>query len=110
MVKKVKQFIDKLNTPVEKIQYIITLVTMLNLDGPTITKLINGLRALLNSGFGDTEDLEPASTSSTGSSPNQQQSFEPSPVTESKVIRKKDLIVSLDKPKNIKVIKVKDIK
>ena len=110
MVKKVKQFIDKLNTPVEKIQYIITLVTMLNLDGPTITKLINGLRALLNSGFGDTEDLEPASTSSTGSSPNQQQSFAPSPVTESKVIRKKDLIVSLDKPKNIKVIKVKDIK
>jgi hypothetical protein len=108
MVSKVKPYIDKLDTPVEKIQYVATLAKMLNLDANSITKLVTALKNLQSSGFGDDNKVEPASTQSTDS--NQQQSFATSPVTESKVIRKKDLIVSLNKPKIIKVIKVKDIK
>jgi hypothetical protein len=108
MVSKVKPYIDKLDTPVEKIQYIATLAKMLNLDANSITKLVTALKNLQSSGFGDDNKVEPASTQSTDS--NQQQSFAPSPVTESKVIRKKDLIIDSNEPKIIKVIKVKDIK
>lgn len=107
MVSKVKPYIDKLDTPVEKIQYVATLAKMLKLDANSITKLISALKNLQSSGFGDEGGAETATTQSTGTAASA-----PSMggVAESKVIRKKDLIVSLDKPKNIKVIKVKDIK
>lgn len=107
MVNKVKPYIDKLDTPVEKIQYVATLAKMLKLDANSITKLISALKNLQSSGFGDEGDAETAGTQTTGTAASA-----PSMggVAESKLIRKKDLIVSLDKPKNIKVIKVKDIK
>ena len=108
MVGKVKPYIDKLDTPVEKIQYVATITKMLNLDANSITKLVTALKNLQSSGFGDESGTQATGTQSTGT-PASTPSYG-SAVTESKVIRKKDLIVSLNKPKLIKVIKVKDIK
>lgn len=94
MVLKVKPYIDKLNDDREKIQFIVKLTTMLQLDSSKYPLIMAGLKKVAGSTFGGDSGVKST----------------PAPVTENKVITKNSLINSITPKKVIKTIKIKDIK
>ena len=94
MLQKLKSYLDDLNEPKEKIQFVAALTSMLHVGPEYKNKLLTLLKNLI--------DL----------SAQQQQQQQPPPpqVTESRIITKKQLSENLKSNKVIKTIKVKDIK
>jgi hypothetical protein len=87
MVMKIKPSVDRLKEPIEKIQFIAKLTTMLGIDQSKMSLLISTIKSELTQSF-DTAK----------------------PTTEGKIITKNDLIESMTTKKVIKTIKIKDIK
>jgi hypothetical protein len=104
MVAKMKPYMDKINEPLEKIQFIVTLTKMLQLDSSKYPTLMGALKKAGNSTFGG----QNSSTDTTQSTQTTQVSQ--TGIAENKVITKNDLINSIKTVNVIKTIKIKDIK
>ncbi len=94
MILKMKPFIDKLNEPMEKIQFIAKLTSMLNIDPSKISSLMITMKNILKNSF-NTNAPTSASVQN---------------VAESKVLTKQDLENTLNQKTVIKTIKIKNIK
>ena len=94
MVLKIKPYMDKLNEPIEKIQLIVKLTTMLQLDSSKYPLIMAGLKKASNATFGTKQ--------------SNVQGTQAAPVSEGKVITKNQLISGLKTV--IRTIKIKDIK
>ncbi len=99
MVQKVKPYINKINEPIEKIQFIVKLTTMIQLETSKYPLLMAELKKASDSSFGGTN--APTNTTITQTT---------SGIAENKVISKDELIESLTKTKVIRTVKVKDVK
>lgn len=100
MVLKIKPYMDKLNQPIEKIQFIVKLTSMLQLDSSLYPKLVTALKSSSNQTFG----------SNNSSLSNNSVTTQTTVTNESKIITKNDLTKDLNNKRVIKTIKVKDIK
>lgn len=100
MLAKMESYMAKINEPLEKIQFLVDLIKMMELDSSKYPMLIAALKKADKSTFGskssDTE-TQTTQTSQVG-------------VNENKVITKIDLINNITKSNVIRTIKVKDIK
>ena len=103
MVQKMKPYMDKINETAEKIQFIVKLTTMLQLDSSKYPALMDGLKKASSMTFGNKDSANDVNQTST------QRSTQTS-VNESRVITKKELGESIKNKKVIKTIKIKDIK
>lgn len=103
MVAKMKPYMDKINEPLEKIQFIVNLTKMLQLDTSKYPMLMASLKKAGNSTFG-------GQTPTTQSSQSIETQSSQLGVTEGKIITKNDLIKSIKTENVIKTIKFKDIK
>lgn len=94
MVIKMKPYMNKINEPIEKIQFLTKLFQMLQLDSSKLPMLMASIKKAGNATFGGQSSSQTSQAA----------------VTESKVITKNELIESIT-PKTVnKVIKIKDIK
>lgn len=100
MIQRMKPYMDKLNEPLEKLQFIAKLTTMLQLPSAYYPKLL----ALLKQGTQQTFANPNAEVSDTTSTTT----VSTGPTTESRVITKTELMENIE-AKTIKTIKVKDI-
>ena len=104
MVQKMKPYMIKLNEPLEKMQFIAKLVSMLQLDTKFYPKLI----ALIKQG--STLAAPSSATQTNTTDTTQTTNGGNGSIAENKVITKNELQESLTKKKVIKTIKIKDIK
>ncbi len=99
MVQKVKPYINKINEPIEKIQFIVKLTNMIQLETSKYPLLMSELKKASDSSFGGTNAPNNPSTT--------QQTIG---ISEKRIITKNDLIKDLTNKNVIKTIKIKDIK
>lgn len=94
MVTRMKPFMDKINEPIEKIQFLVDLTKMMQLSPANYPMLVSALQKAGKSTFGKQTSIQ---TSQVG-------------VNENKVITKNDLIKTTSNINVIRTIKFKDIK
>lgn len=99
MVAKMKPYMSKINEPIEKIQFLVKLFQMLQLDASKLPMLMSAIKKAGNATFGSQNSTSSQTTQTTQTS-----------IAESKIITKNDLIESIQPKKVNKVIKFKDIK
>lgn len=101
MVLKVKPYISKINEPIEKIQFLVKLATMLQLEASKYPALISALKKASDESFGGSNTTNSTNTTSTTQTT--------SGIAERKVMTKNQLMESVKQPKVIETIKVKNI-
>ena len=95
MVLKIKPYMDKINDPIEKVQLIVKLTTMLQLDPSKYPLVTAGLKKASGLTFGTKQPQQPQNQT---------------PVTENKIITKNQLMSGLSNKVVKRTIKIKDIK